>query len=194
MKPARLSPALWLLNAALLAGGALLLWMIAAEAHRDRQRALPPAQAMSRVHWTAAVANLAPALPEPVLSLRARPAPTKDAPPVRPASPEPTDEELRAELQAELNHRYALHRTITGVGDGETPGAFVLCAGTRLFVFEGMNLNNLQGREAAGRADVQVLAVGTDHILVNAPSPRRPDKRFDVRLEFAPASVSRPER
>lgn len=191
MKPAQVVIAIWTLNIALLVTAALLLG--AGKSQADRQYAASRATETpaARVAWNASAASADYRLPESCLSPRARPAsPEVEKPVVVEVVPEPTDEELLAELQLTLNRRYALQRTVTWVDGNDSPGAFLLCGRTRLFVFEGMNLDDLKGAESAARGDVQVKSIAADHVVVNAPSLRKPDRRFDVRLDFAPAPAT----
>lgn len=192
MKPAHAAIAVWCLNLGLLAVAVPVLLHDQSRANAQRAQAVEQPQPVARVRWqnTAEAAGLD--LGDAQLSMRARPKPE----PVEEKGgvvtlTEPTDDELRAELQAAINRRYQLQRTVTWVEDGERPGAFLLCGSIKLFVFEGMNLKDLKGAEAAARGDVDVKTIAVDHVLVNAPSVRKPEKRFDVRLDFGkPAPVA----
>lgn len=191
MKPARVVLAICTLNASLVVVAALLLAGAKSQADQDFAASHRAPAKAARVTWHATPADSQGLLPEATLSMRARPAPpVEEVSVVVAKADEPTDDELRTELQLALNRRYALQRTVTWVEGNDSPGAFLLCGRTRLFVFEGMNLNDLTGRDAAARADVEVKAIATDHVLVNAPSIRRPDRRFDVRLELSQPPTS----
>lgn len=190
MKPGHFVLCLWMLNLALLAAAGFLVSAQKSGAEADSATARHAPAAASRIRWDALPVTQAATLPDATLSMRARPAPRPVETGEIVVETQPSDDELRAELHAALNRRYQLQRTVTWVDDGERPGAFLLCGSIKLFVFEGMNLNDLKGAEAAARGDVDVKSIAVDHVLVNAPSARKPEKRFDVRLEFGkPAPV-----
>jgi len=191
MKPAHIAIVVWCFNLALLAAAVPLV--LGSKSTADMQRGDVEQQPvpMARVNWQNTAQSNGSEIGEPQLSMRARSQPVVEKLEVKIDPPvDPTDDELRAELQAALNRRYVLQRTITWVVGDEKPGAFVLCAGTKLFVFEGMNLKDLKGVEASARADIDVKAIAVDHVVVNAASTRVPSKRFDVKLEFGKESAT----
>lgn len=185
MKPAHIAMAVWGLNLALMAVAVPLLTGTKSEADLQSAAVHQQPAPMPRVRWQNTAPVDAVTIGEPQLSLRARPKIEEEKPVIKiDPTLDLTDDELRAELQAALNRRYVLQRTITWIEGADKPGAFLLCGGSKLFVFEGMNFNDFEGAEAVGRADIEVKAIAVDHVMVNAVSATRPDKRFDVRLEF----------
>ncbi|MBK9975121.1 MAG: hypothetical protein IPP14_10150 [Planctomycetes bacterium] len=184
MKPPKIALLFWTINAALLALAFVLVQasFSSARATRIADTEMQPKPA-PRVNWESQAREPGLQIGDAQLSPRARPQPPKQPVVEIPVTkPEPTDAELMAELQASLNKRYRLQRTITWVAGGDKPGAFVECKGLRLFLFEGMNLKDLAGKEAGAASDVEVKAIRVDHVLVNAPSLRDASKRFDVKL------------
>lgn len=184
MKPPKLALLFWIINVIVLALAFVLVQAGFSSAQATRRAdAQPQVRPAPRVNWETPARAQTLELAEVPLSPRARPLPPKQAVLEVPViKPEPTDAELQAELEASLNQRYRLQRTITWVSGSDKPGAFVECKGLKLFLFEGMNLGELKGRESAAAADVQVKAIAIDHVLVNAPSLRDAGKRFDVKL------------
>jgi hypothetical protein len=85
----------------------------------------------------------------------------------------PTDDELRAQLQAELNRRFPL--VLIAWSLTHTPSAFVRSSTGDIHLFEG------DSQKKHG-ADAVVTAVRDDHVVLDAAMPGHPPKRFDITL------------
>jgi hypothetical protein len=85
----------------------------------------------------------------------------------------PTDDELRAQLQSELNRRFPL--VLIAWSITHTPSAFVRSPTGDIHLFKGDSLKK-------HGADALVTAVGDDHVLLDAAMPGHPPKRFEVAL------------
>ncbi len=184
MKPPKIALLFWTINAALLVLAFVLVQasFSTAQATRTADAEMQP-KPVPRVNWESHAREPGPQIGDAQLSPRARPQPPKQPVVETPViKPEPTDAELMAELQASLNQRYRLQRTITWVAGSDKPGAFVEYKGLKLFLFEGMNLKDLAGKEAGAASDMQVKSILVDYVLVNAPSLRDASRRFDVKL------------
>lgn len=130
-------------------------------------------------------------LPDTMLSPMERPKPAPPPPP--PVTPTPqvekTDEQLKSELEAELNRKFTLLRLALSSSDEYPTIAVVVADKVRLQWFEGMDLKEEYGRANSADLkrlayDLKILCIDEYGVLVNAASLEKPDKRFDVRIKM----------
>jgi hypothetical protein len=193
MKPARSAILFWTTGLLLLGGTGLFAWHTAGEHQRDREareaRLDGLASDVPRRDWQPRVQDTGFTTDNARLSPIARP--REPEPPVE-ATPPPaetprSDEQLRAELEAELNRRLTLLRVVVSNSTEYPSCAFLVCGGTRLQWFRNMHLKDeyANAPSPALRAlawDLRVLAIEDDGVLVHAASFERPDRSFDVRI------------
>ncbi len=195
--PAKIVPLMWLVNVIALVAGVFGLMHV----HADAQQAMKDAAAApapgQRIVWKDSVEHTDHGSFETRLSPIARP--VVDLPPDDDDPPPPrekTDAELQAELELALNKTFTLLRIFYGEGAELANSATLAAGGLKLHLFKGSNLKQMlqNSRNANARAlalDITVLSIGADHIVLNAPSFEKPEKRFEVRLEFRGDSVAR---
>lgn len=153
-------------------------------AHDDVTRQLASARATQpRIEWSQTQHAQAAVLPVVQTSPVERPMPlvVTDEPKPVVITP-PTDAELQAQLQAELNRRFPLVMIAWSEDGSLEASAFVSHNRAHLHVWTGTSLAD-QG------ADAVVTAIARDHITLDAAMPGHEGKRFDVKLtlkEHAP--------
>jgi len=192
MKLSRFAWLFWLGNLLVLAAAAAFLWI----EHRDTR-----ADSRARASAVAALASDEPLLdwqesgqhrdfnlPDICLSPTVRPVEEKPMVVVPPPPPvEKTDEQLKSELEAELNRRFALMRLVLSSSDDYPDIAMLVSGSLRLQWFERMNLKEEYAQAPSAELrrlaiDLKVLEIDEQGVLVNAASFEKPDKRFDVRI------------
>ncbi|MCC7508449.1 MAG: hypothetical protein IT464_03625 [Planctomycetes bacterium] len=156
-------------------------------AHEDVTRQLASARATQpRVQWSQTQHAQPATLPVVQTSPIERPvAPVVTDKPEPVVITPPTDAELQAQLQAELNRRFPLVMIAWSEDGSLEASAFVGHNRTHLHVWVGTSLAE-QGTDAV------VTAIARDHIKLDAAMPGHEGKRFDVQLtlkEHAPLKL-----
>lgn len=196
MKPAKLVWMFWLGNLVVLGVVGAFLWNTYGDKAADleaRDRAIANLQTKIKPReWTPSGSTPTFAPDEMRLSPLARPKPPKPVPAdiPEPVVVEKTDEQLKSELQAELNRRFKLLRMML-CSDERCPSTAHLVAGsTRLMWFEDMYLKEDYGKSKSSELrklafDLRVMSIDKDGVLVDAASFEKPEKRFEVRISVA---------
>jgi hypothetical protein len=196
--PAKIVPLMWLVNAIALVAGVFGLMQVHADAQNALKESATAAAPSERIRWKDSVEHTDHGSFETRLSPIERPVvdlpPDNDDPP--PPPHEKTDAELQAELELALNQTFTLLRIFYGEGAELANSATLAAGGLKLHLFKGSNLKQMlqNSRNQNARAlalDITVLSIGSDHIVLDAPSFEKPDKRFEVRLEFRGETVAR---
>lgn len=196
--PAKIVPLMWLVNVVALVAGVFGLMQVHANAQQALKDSAIAASPGERIQWNDTVPHTDHGSFETRLSPIERP--VVDQPPVDtdppPPPPEKTDAELQAELELALNKIFTLLRVFYGEGAELANSATLAAGGIKLHLFKGSNLKQMlkDSRNQQARAlalDITVLHIGADHIVLDAPSFEKPEKRFEVRLEFRVDSVAR---
>lgn len=199
--PKTLAPLMWLTNAAALVLGLVVLFQVHADAQQSLKAAIragDEAVPSARLQWQDTVGSTDHGSFESRLSPIARPVIETDPDPITPiiVPPEKTDAELQAELEAALNRTFTLLRIFHGEDAELFNSATMVSGGVRIHLFVGSNLAQMfkDARNANVRAlalDITVVSIGADHIVLDAPSFERADKRFQITLHFRPESIAR---
>lgn len=193
MKLSRYAWLFWLGNLLVLAAAAAFLWIeqrdTRTENHARANAVAALKSAEPAIDWQPTAKEDRFSLPEIRLSPAARPVEQKPVVVVPPPPPvEKTDEQLKSELQAELNRRFALMRLVLSSSDDYPDIAMLVSGSLRLQWFEQMNLKDEYAKAPSAELrrlaiDLKVLEIDEQGVLVNAASFEKPDKRFEVRIE-----------
>lgn len=179
MNPKSITLPAWITLFALALAGAFGAWRVMADTRSDNAAlhdALARVQSSQpRIRWEQSVAHSRALLPGVQLSPTPRPGealeivkPDDDKP-----APPPTDEELRAQLEADLNRRLPL--AIIAWSTDLEPSAFIAAGRERLHIWQGTRFADV---------DAVVVAIARDHVLLDAAMPGYAGKRFEVRLHL----------
>lgn len=183
MNPKTIILPAWITLFGLALAGAFGAWHVMADTRNDNA-ALHDALARVRssqalITWEAAGPSTAKQLPALQLSPTDRP--TEQAAEDKPelvVPPPPTDDELRAALEADLNRRLPL--AIIAWSTDLEPSAFIALGREHIHVWEGTRFDGM---------DAVVVAIARDHVVLDAAVPGHEGKRFEIRLHLRePAS------
>ena len=200
MKPAKFTWVFWLGNLVVLGALSVFLFGVYSETGGDRNatgRTIANLHSeLERRSWKPSGDTPGFAPKDMRLSAIARPKPPEPPPPEDEPEPQPTaksDEQLRDELQAELNRKFTLLRMILSNSAEYSSCAFLVSNGTRLQWFEDMYLKEEYGKSSAPELrklayDLHVLTIDKDCVLVKAASFEKPEKHFEVRISVDYAS------
>ncbi|MCC6464764.1 MAG: hypothetical protein IT463_05435 [Planctomycetes bacterium] len=213
MKGPQLAALIWLTNLGLLGGGGFLGYHVysTAKAEQDDtyQRVQAPKPKEQRVSWLATGAQAASAGHQDLLldklSPRVRPKKVESGPVVKVPDPlpvkEPTDDELKAELQKWVNEKFSLLRILSGPPSLASAVAVAKDAGnasvrlttnmhfpTVYAKAKDANLKKLAGM------DITVLEIQPDKVLIKgaAVNPKYKSKYFEVEMLINAALLKRP--
>ncbi|MCB9933698.1 MAG: hypothetical protein H6841_09775 [Planctomycetes bacterium] len=194
MKLSRFALLFWLGNLLVLAAAAVFLWIEHRDTRADsRARASAVAALTSDeplIDWQRTATADHFSLPNISLSPKARPVEERTVVVVPPPPPvEKTDEQLKSELEAELNRRFALMRLVLTSSEDYPDIAMLVSGNLRLQWFERMNLKEEYAQAPSAELrrlaiDLKVIEIDEQGVLVNAASFEKPDRRFDVRIRL----------
>lgn len=199
MKPAKIVWMFWLGNLVVLGGIGAFLWSTYSNTAADRDardRAISKlATDIPRKEWKATNDTPTFAPDDMRLSPQARPKPPVEVKADQPPPPpkEKTDEQLKSELQAELNRRFKLLRMMLSSDERCPSIAHLVSNNTRLMWFEDMYLKEDYAKSRSPELrqlaiDLRVITIDREGVLVEAASFEKPDKRFEVRISVDYAS------
>lgn len=213
MKGPQLAMLVWLANLVLFGGGGLLGYKIYSEITADRASDTRTISEMKskqkREDWlaksSAKEAQQQQDFASDKLSMRARPKPpVKPPPPVDPPppKPDPTDEELKAELQKWLNDKFTLQRILFGPPTLASATVIAKDAGNAsLRIHTTMHFATFfkdtkdKSLEKLKALDMTCIEIKEDRLVFKAPSvnsnAKFRNKFFEVELTF-PANTFKP--
>ncbi|MCC6149105.1 MAG: hypothetical protein IT461_02550 [Planctomycetes bacterium] len=201
MKGAQIAVWVWMLNAVVFFGGAALGYQVYTTYDEDLKDTFDKTAnarfKANRKNWEQKTGDVdISAFGYRELSPRKRPPPPKppDKPDTtpKPPDPEPTDEQLKAELEREINAKFSLIR-IFHSSNPEMSSAMCTAAdagNASIVLTVGMNFPKRFGNvfdaklKALAAKDYNIKGIDPDKVLVEAPSSKRPAKRFTVELKF----------
>ncbi|GIK52731.1 MAG: hypothetical protein HUU03_01500 [Planctomycetaceae bacterium] len=212
MKGGQLALLIWLLNGAVALGGLALGARIYQERAEDLDATFSVASGTTkfkanRIDWASAAKTGSvdiSAFGYRELSPRKRPPPPKktDPKPVDPPKPdpEPTDDQLKAELEREINAKFKLMRLMYSTDPLYAKALCTAADAGNAAIYLRPNLHfpteykdapdpKIKGLAAK---DYLVKAIEKDHVLIDAPSIKRPAKRFTVALKFGDSVLAKP--
>ena len=167
--------------------GILGLAALAIGANAQAPALKQPTYRAARVNWSSSSTD-APLPPwgEAVLSPTKRPVAETTTTTTTTVEREPTDDELRAELELKLNREVRLLRILYAEGDPESCFAKIRLGSREIALapnsaFYDSVAPSLVKTVPAWLADVQVKGISADGVTINAPS-RKPEKRFEFKL------------
>lgn len=215
MKGPQLAALIWLTNLGLLGGGGFLGYHVYSTAKAEQDdtylRVQAPKPKEQRVGWLATGAQAASAGHQDLLldKLSPRVRPPKKAEqvgPIKPPDPppvkEPTDDELKAELQKWLTDKFSLLRILSGppslasaIVEAKDAGNAKVRLTTDMHfptVFAKTKDNNLKKLAAV---DLTVVAIQPDKVQLKcaAVNPKYKTKYFEVELLFKPEMFKKPD-
>lgn len=212
MKGPQLSALIWLANIVVLAGGAMAGYKVWEGIESDRGTAMMRTSEIKtkekRIAWQnsvdASTTGEHKYFKDTLLSPRARPVPRKDPgppPPPPPPPKEPTDDELRAELEAWLKKQFRVMRLYYGSEEFSKAVVFSEEAKMTVLFTHGLKFKEF-GKASDDKIkklaahDLEIKGIEWDHVIVRGPSrnAKYKDRYYEIKLGPDPKAYEPPTR